>query len=233
MSYRDEWTVSQTQQQPDESSQDQLENIDGSQIRHGPNRVALQVSMTGLDIEKPGQKAAKRFRQRVDQEVKKGVKVYESGSGYAEPATGAFSPVERPNPKRKLSKVSTKMFTAEDLDGFSAEDQDDVVRPREADTGLHEAPAAKRQNEGKLLSSTKTACAMINILERRAQENKTRERIRLDLPAPAQAQRATASEYPFGGDCSQANIPISSYFNADLLPDLSQYWVPADARSQI
>jgi hypothetical protein len=70
--------------------------------------------MNELNIEKPGQKAAKRFRQRVDQKVKKGVKVYESGSGYAEPATGASSPIERPNPKRKLSEVSTKMFTAED-----------------------------------------------------------------------------------------------------------------------
>ena len=51
---------------------------------------------------------------------------------------------------------------------------------------------------------------MINILERRAEDNKIRERVRLDLSAPAQAQRATASEYPFGGDCSQANIQISS-----------------------
>ena len=74
---------------------------------------------------------------------------------------------------------------------------------------------------------------MINILEHRAEEHKIRERIRLDLPAPVQAQRATGSEYPFGGDCSQANIPISSYFNADLLPDLSHYWLPADDWSHI
>ena len=102
ISYEDEWTMSQTQQQSNESSQDQLESIKGSQIRQGPNRVALQAFKNELDIEKPGQKAAKRFCQRVAQKVKKGVRFYESGSGYAEPVTGASSPVKSPNPKRKL-----------------------------------------------------------------------------------------------------------------------------------
>ena len=79
--------MSQTQQQPAESSQDELQSINGSQIRHGANRVALQAFKNELDIEKPGRKAAKRFRRRVAQKVKKGVKVYESGLGYAEPVT--------------------------------------------------------------------------------------------------------------------------------------------------
>ena len=223
MSYGDEWTMSQTQQQPNESSQDQLESINDSQIWHDANCVALQAFKNELDIEKPGQKVAKRFRQRVDQQVKKGVKVYESGS--------QSPPVESTNPKRKLPKMSTKM-TAEDWDNFSDDDQNDFVRPREVETDVHEAPTAKRQNEGKLLSPTQAACVIINILEHRAEQNKIRERVRLDLPAPAPAQRATANEYPFGGDWSQANIPISTYFNPNLLPDLSQYWLPADDMSQ-
>ena len=53
MSSEDEWTMSQTQQQPDDSSQDDLQSINGSQIRHGPLRRALVEKMNLLDKTKP------------------------------------------------------------------------------------------------------------------------------------------------------------------------------------
>ena len=57
----DEWTMSQTQQQPFEPSQDELQSVNGSQIRHGPHRLALVEMMNLLDQTKPGEKSAKRF----------------------------------------------------------------------------------------------------------------------------------------------------------------------------
>jgi hypothetical protein len=47
------WTMSQTQQQSDDSSQDDLQSINGSQIRHGPLRRALVEKMNLLDKRKP------------------------------------------------------------------------------------------------------------------------------------------------------------------------------------
>jgi hypothetical protein len=214
MSSGDEWTMSQTQQQPDESSQDELQSINGSQIRHGPHRRALVETMNLLDQMKPGEKSAKCFRRRVDQKVKKGVKVYESGSGYADPVTGASPPVKSSNAKRKRPKMRTKM-TAEEWDDLSNDDQDDFVRPREAETDVHAAPAAKRQNEGKLLSRDQAHQLLEKKLQVRHAHNKLSERIRQDHKAQAPEQFAIASDYPCGGKRSLANPPFSTQFDAD------------------
>jgi hypothetical protein len=58
-SVADEWTMSQTQQQPDESSQDELQSINGSQIRHGPLRVALVETINLLNPRKTVQSSSK------------------------------------------------------------------------------------------------------------------------------------------------------------------------------
>ena len=129
MSSGDEWTMSQTQQQPDESSQDELQSINGSQIRHGPHRRALVETMNLLDQMKPGEKSAKRFRRRVDQKRKKGVPNYESGPGYGEPMTGTPSLVI--GQKRKWSKV-TKPMAAVDLEALSDDGRYSLTSPFEA-----------------------------------------------------------------------------------------------------
>ena len=87
---------------------------------------------------------------------------------------------------------------------------------RQKSREAHQEPATKRQNKGKLLSSSQAAGVIIDILEHRVEHNEICERIRRSVPAPAPAQHVTVSEYPFGGDMSQANKPIYTYYEADL-----------------
>lgn len=120
-----------------------------------------------------------------------------------------------------------------DWDHLSAEDQDDFVRPRDGPIDVREAPAAKRRNEGKLLSHTQVAGVFVHILKNRAEQNEISESIRLALPAPAPAQHATASEYPCGGDPSLANQWISNHLDAAFMPDQSQHWLTIDQMDQL
>ena len=225
MSYDDECTESQTQQYSDESSQDQLKSINSSVIRRGPLRVALVERKNELDVEKPGERATKRFRHRVDKKVQDGVPMSESGSGFAESV--AVSPCATKSRKLKPTQ-RIKRQTADDWRELSEDDQEDFVKPPEAKNEAPQEPAPKRQNKGKLLTSSQAAGVIIDILEQRVEHNAMCQRIWLAVPAPAPAQHATASEYPFGGDMSQANKPVSTHYDADLLPDQSQHWLSAD-----
>ena len=80
MSYGDEGYVVGDEQQ---YSDDQLKSINSSVIRHGHLRCALVERKNELDGEKPGKKAAKRCRHRVDEKIQDGVPMSKSGSGFA------------------------------------------------------------------------------------------------------------------------------------------------------
>ena len=208
----DEWTMSQTQQQPDESSQDELRSINGSQIRHGPHRLALVETMNQLDQMKPGEKSAKRFRRRVDLKCRKGVPMSAGGSGYGEPVTGTGSLDSGQKRSNKRSKLTKPAF---DFDALSDDDQDDFQKPGQVQPKVPKASVAHRQNKGKLLWRDQAHQLLEKKLQVRHAHNKLSARIRQDLQAQAPEQFATASEYPCGGNQSLANPPFSTRFDAD------------------
>ena len=205
MSYGDEGYVVGDEQQ---YSDDQLESINSSVIRHGHLRCALVERKNELDVEKPGEKVAKRCRHRVDKKIQDGVPMSKSGSGFAEFVAVSSYAAKGPKPKLKPTQ-RIKSMTARDWDALSDDDQEDFVKPREAEIEAHQEPAAKRQNKGKLLSASQAAGALIDILEHRVQHNEICERVRLAVSAPAPAQHATASEYPEGWQ--YLSIPVFPY----------------------
>ena len=88
-----DWTQTQ---RSNESSQDLLDSINGSQIRHGPHRRALVERKNELDIEPPGAKSGKESRKRVNQKIQDGVPMSTSGSGFGESvAVGVSESVNR------------------------------------------------------------------------------------------------------------------------------------------
>ena len=232
MSYSDtEWNLSQTQPSSNKSSQELLTGVNGSQIRHGENRLALMERKNKLDTERPGAESAKSHVKRVLKKIKDGVPMSESGSGYGESRAGG-SPKAAKGPKTKPNHaVIAKRMTEDDWQILTEGDQADFVRPGENPSDAQEPPAAKPQNEGKLMSYTQAAGVVVNRLENRVEQNKIAKRIRLALPPKAPAQHATASEYPFGGDQSQANQSISKHFPAEQMPDQSHHWM-SDAQME-
>ena len=110
MSYGDEGYVVGDEQQ---YSDDQLQSIKGSVIRHGPLRCALIERKNKLDVEKPGERAAKRCRHRVDKRIQDGVPMSKSGSGLVEFV--AVSSCAAKGRKSKLKPTqSIKCMTARD-----------------------------------------------------------------------------------------------------------------------
>ena len=180
-----------------------------------------------LNIVKPGAESAKSHMKRVHKKTTDGVPMSESGSGYGESRAGGSPKAAKGHKTKPNPAASTKYMNQDDWENLSEGEQADFVRPEDKPSDAQEPPAAKPQNEGKLLSYTQAAGVFVNKLENRVDQNKIAERIRLALPPTAPAQHATASEYPFGGDESQANHSISKHFPAELMPDQSHHWMSA------